>query len=345
MLKLVKRFGSPEAVFRASLHQLREVERLGSAVAEAIRGFGDHAWVERELNRMAQLGVDMLLHGREPYPVALAAVPDPPAFLFLRGRIPPGVRDAVAIVGSRAASQYGLSITHRLARDLAAHGITVVSGMARGIDSEAHRGALAVGGQTIAVLGSGLNVIYPPENRELFQRIVEGGAVVSEYPLDTQPDAVHFPARNRIISGLCLGTVIIEAAPQSGSLITANLALDQGREVFAVPGSVDSMRSRGTHQLIRQGARLVETARDILEELEPLLSRGAPPPGGAATPAEPVSEQEQRILELLGDSPLHIDQVIRGCSWSSSVTTGCLLQLELKGRIRQLPGKLFVRVG
>ena len=347
-LKLLQRFGSPEAVFRAPLRSLLEVERVGRRVAEAILAFRDRGEVESELSRMDRLGIEMILYGREPYPPALAAIPDPPPYLFVRGKIVPEDRAAVAIVGSRAASQYGLKTTYRIARDLAGTGITVVSGLARGIDSEAHRGALAGGGRTIAVMGSGLNVIYPPENRELFDRVAERGAVVSEYPLDAEPDAAHFPTRNRIISGMCLGTAIVEAAPKSGSLITAQLALEQGREVFAVPGSVDSMRSRGTHHLIRQGACLVETAQDILDELGPLLDprvvrpeQVAPPPA----PEEPLSVEEDRLLGLLREEPMHIDELSRECGLSPSSVSVALLQLELKGRVRQLPGKLFVRVG
>jgi DNA processing protein len=347
VIKLVQRFGSAKAVFRASLKALQEVERVGRQLAEALLAYKDDGWAEKELARTERLGIRLVLFGDASYPPSLAAIPDPPSHLYVKGEFKPEDGLALAIVGSRAASTYGLQTTNRIARDLARRGVTVVSGMARGIDSEAHKGALAGGGRTIAVLGSGLNVIYPPENRELYSRIAERGAVVSEYPLDAEPDAVHFPSRNRIISGLSLGVTIVEAAPKSGSLITAQLALEQGREVFAVPGSVDSMRSRGTHQLIRQGAHLVETAEDIFTEMKALVrawGRGAQRVEAPAEPPEPLSQEEERVLALLGEEPLHIDLLTQRGVLSPSAAASALLQLELKGRARQLPGKRFVRV-
>lgn len=346
-IKLVQSMGSPKAVFQASSEALARIERVGPRLAGAILSFRGHEQVSRELDRMDRMGVRMLLWGTQQYPPSLAAIPDPPPILFVRGEILEQDRAAVALVGSRAASQQGLRVTQRIARELARAGVTVVSGLARGIDSEAHKGALAEGGRTIAVLGCGLNVIYPPENRDLFFRILEHGAVVSEYSLDEGPHAVHFPSRNRIISGLCLGVTIVEAAPQSGSLITARLALEQGREVFAVPGHVDSMRSRGTNRLIKEGARLVESAADILEELAPLLEAcGRPkavPQETTDVKEEPLSLEETKLLSMMGDQEMHIDELIQASGMGSSVVTACLLQLELKGRIRQLPGKRFER--
>lgn len=346
-VKLIQRFGSPEAVFRASFKELCDVERVGARVAKAIKEFEDRAWVEEEMARMEGLGACLVGLGQERYPAALASIADPPPFLYVKGELLPEDRVAVAIVGSRAASQYGLKTTRRMARDLARNGITIVSGMARGIDSEAHRGALEGGGRTIAVLGSGLDVVYPPENRDLYQRIAQRGAVVSEYPFGTEPDGVHFPQRNRIISGMSMAVTIVEAAPKSGSLITADLALEQGREVFAVPGSVDSLRSRGTHQLIRQGAHLAESAEDILAEIKDLLvAWGTQVTGSqaAAIPQEPFTEQEERILAMLGPDPVQIDELIQKGGFGSSLTTALLLQLELRGAVRQLPGKWFVKV-
>lgn len=345
--KLLQRFGSPEAVFRASFKDLREVERVGARVAKAIKEFRDTAWVEEEMARMERLGVYLLGLGQANYPPALASIPDPPPFLYVKGEIRPEDKVAVAIVGSRAASQYGLRTTRRIARDLARHGVTIVSGMARGIDSEAHRGALEGGGRTVAVLGSGLDVVYPPENRALYQEISERGAVVTEYPFGTDPDGVHFPQRNRIISGMSLAVTIVEAAPKSGSLITASLALEHGREVFAVPGSVDSLRSRGTHQLIRQGAHLAESAEDILEELGALLGAwGAKDvvPRPSIPEQEPFTPEEERLLKLLGPEPVQIDEIIKRAALGPSLATALLLQLELRGAVRQLPGKWFVKV-
>lgn len=345
-IKLLERFGSPEAVFRAPMKALREVDRVGPLLARAIRGFRDFDGVERELARMEEMRIGLVILGQASYPPCLAAIPDPPPYLYVRGELKEEDNLAVAIVGSRSPSTYGLKTTFRIARDLARRGVTVVSGMARGIDSEAHKGALAGGGRTIAVLGSGVNVIYPPENRELCDRIVEQGAVISEYQLDAEPDGIHFPARNRIISGLSLGVTIGEAAPKSGSLITARLALEQGREIFAVPGSVDSIRSRGTHHLIRQGAHLVESAKDILDELGAMLrawGRHVPEEEVSKEPEIPLSPDETKLLEVLGEAPFHIDEVIQRGQLGPAATTAVLLQLELKGLVRQLAGKRFVR--
>lgn len=347
-LRLLQKFGSPKEVFQASFQSLTQVDRVGPGLARAIVEFSNHEEVLRELERLDRLKIRMVLYNTSEYPALLANIADPPPILFVKGEILPRDQAAVAIVGSRAASQQGLAVTRRLARELAAAGITVVSGMARGIDSEAHKGALAGGGRTIAVLGCGLNIIYPPENRELFSRIVEKGAVVSEYSLDVGPDAVHFPSRNRIISGLCLGVTVVEAAPQSGSLITARLALEQGREVFAVPGHVDSMRSRGTNRLIREGARLVESAEDILEELQPMLEAWIRPPQESSRDQvqakEVLSPEEQKLLHLLEEEEqLHIDTLIWKSGFPPSKTSSLLLELELKGMIRQLPGKRFAR--
>lgn len=347
-LRLLQKFGSPREVFQASYQSLTQLDRVGPALAKAIVEFSKQEEVLKELERLDRLKISMVLYNTPDYPPQLANIPDPPPILFVKGQILPQDNAAVAIVGSRAASQQGLAVTRRLARELAGAGITVVSGMARGIDSEAHRGALAGGGRTIAVLGCGPNVIYPPENRELFSRITEQGAVVSEYSLDVKPDAVHFPSRNRIISGLCLGVTVVEAAPQSGSLITARLALEQGREVFAVPGHVDSMRSRGTNRLIREGARLVETAQDILDELRPALEGWIrPKPESSVEELQDkleLSAEEEKILGVLEEEEqTHIDELILKSGFLPSKTSSLLLQLELKGMVRQLPGKRFVR--
>jgi len=347
-LRLLQKFGSPQEVFRASYQSLTQLDRVGPTLARAIVEFSKQEEVLRELERLDRMKIRMVLYKTPEYPAQLANISDPPPILFVKGEILPQDKAAVAIVGSRAASQQGLAVTRRLARELAGAGITVVSGMARGIDSEAHKGALAGGGRTIAVLGCGPNVIYPPENRELFSRITEQGAVVSEYSLDVKPDAVHFPSRNRIISGLCLGVTVVEAAPQSGSLITARLALEQGREVFAVPGHVDSMRSRGTNRLIREGARLVETAQDILEELRPALEGWIRPHAESSMEQsqdkEPLSLEEEKLLGILEEGEqIHIDTIISKSGFPPSKTSSLLLQLELKNMVRQLPGKRFVR--
>jgi DNA processing protein len=249
------------------------------------------------------------------------------------------------VVGSRNATHYGISTALKLSSDLASLGITIVSGMALGIDSAAHEGALRGKGQTIAVLGSGLEVIYPKENRNLFYAIAENGAVISEFPLMTEPEPKNFPIRNRIISGICLGTVVVEASKKSGSLITARLAAEQGREVFAVPGSIHSFKSAGAHSLIKQGAKLVEHARDIMEELVGMMA----PPASTGTLSQnqidavlpPLSSDESSVIDAMDPYPVHIDDLARVLSMAPGKLAGILLQLELKGVIKQSPGKRF----
>ena len=248
----------------------------------------------------------------------------------------------MALVGSRRCSYYGKEVAYRLARELAKAGLTVVSGMALGIDSAAHQGALAARGRTLAVLGCGVNHCYPPANARLMREIAGRGAVLSEFPLDTQPLPQHFPQRNRIISGLSLGTVVVEASEKSGALITASFALEQNREVFAVPGNIDSPYSRGSHRLLKEGARLVETAADILEE----LSVGPVTAATAAARERELSldETARRLLELIPYQPLHVDEIVRLSAISPDQIGAILLDLELKGLLRQLPGKYFCRL-
>ncbi len=269
---LVDRFGSPAAVFGASVSDLQQTEGISRQIAEAIVHFRGWDNVKAELELIRKNDVTIVTYEDELYPGQLLNIYDRPPYIYVRGNLS---REDInlAIVGSRAASTYGKYTTERISRDLALQGVTVVSGMARGIDSSAHRGAITAHGRTVAILGSGLDVIYPPENKKLFADIVENGAVVSEFPLGTPPRSTNFPARNRIISGISYGVVIVEAGEKSGSLITARLALEQGREVFAVPGSIDSAGSRGTNKLIKQGAKLIENTEDILEEILPQIER------------------------------------------------------------------------
>ena len=280
------------------------------------------------------------------YPPLLRQIPDPPPFLYVKGSLGHSAHaPCIAVVGSRNATPYGRSITRSLCEDLAQAGLTIVSGMARGIDTEAHEGALAVEGKTIAVLGSGLENIYPAANLKLFHRIAEAGAVISEFSLDTEPDAHNFPRRNRIISGMSLGTVVVEATRKSGSLITARLAAEQNREVFAVPGSIESFKSRGTHALIKQGAKLVEHISDIIEEIShmlaaPLEKGRTPQPAGATSPPT-LSPDESIVFEFLEPYPVHIDDISRQLDMAPAKISSLLLQLELKGVVRQSPGKYF----
>ena len=345
--RLIQRFETPEAVFASSDQALLGVEGVSARVVAALRRRhrGRDA-VRRELERAAHLGIRIVTQRDPAYPALLLEIPDPPPFLYVRGDLT-RCRCPVAIVGSRHATPYGRKTTKRLSRDLARHAITVVSGMARGIDTAAHEGVLEAEGITVAVLGSGLECIYPRENRKLFERIADSGAVISEFPLAAGPDAHHFPQRNRIISGMSVGTVVVEATRRSGSLITARLAAEQNREVFAVPGSIDSFKSIGTHGLIKSGAKLVTQVGDILEEL-PAWARGDAKPPSQAAPAgrgarPPLSGDEARVFENLSAYPVHVDDLTRRLNLEPGHLSSILLALELKGVVRQEPGKLFSR--
>lgn len=277
----------------------------------------------------------------EAYPSALRDIPDPPALLYLRGAEVP--QEALAIVGSRNASPTGRHLTAEIARELASRGIGIVSGLARGIDTAAHEGALAGNGPTVAVLGCGIDRIYPPENERLFQRIlVQGGSIISEYPPGADPLAGHFPGRNRLISGLCRGVLIVEAALGSGSLITADFALEQGRDVFAVPASIASPVGCGVNRLLKDGAFLVTESADILERLWPRCP-SAPVQKQEAHFDLGLSELARSVIALLGEVPLHIDELVRKCALTPPVLSAILLDLELKGGVEQLPGMRYIR--
>jgi DNA processing protein len=280
------------------------------------------------------------------YPPLLKEIPDPPPYLYFYGDYRP-TDLCIAVVGSRNATQYGINTARQLSGDFSKTGLVVVSGLARGIDTAAHEGALMAGGHTLAILGSGLTCIYPSENRQLAQRISDNGAVISELPLAAKPEPHHFPARNRIISGLCLGTVVVEAAKKSGALITARLALEQNREVFAVPGSISSCKSGGTHALIKQGAKLVERVEDVIEELAPAMRRSGlcikdKCPSG--DPYEGFSIEEKRILTALGPYPVHIDALARSLCIPVGMLSGALLKLELMGIVRQTSGNFSLSI-
>ncbi|MGQ4809710.1 hypothetical protein NKDENANG_03134 [Candidatus Entotheonellaceae bacterium PAL068K] len=284
------------------------------------------------------------------YPQALRWIPDPPLMLYIRGALQPADSLAVAVIGSRKPSNYGERIAARLSLELAQHGFTIVSGLARGIDSLAHQGALQAGGRTLAILGSGINVVYPPENRRLYETISDHGAVLSEFPLDAKPDRWNFPRRNRIISGLTLGTLVIEAAARSGALHTARHALDQGREVFAVPGRIDVPTSHGTHRLIQHGAKLVATIDDILAEFPEAVQgaasqqRPASAPSSRSPATADLSPEEARVLALIEPEETHIDALILASQLPAHVVASILVTLELRGLIRQFPGKFFARL-
>lgn len=353
---LIEAFGSPRQVFSAPLSQLKAVPGIGEQTARRIKDFSGWDKVERELVLAQRTGVSIVTSRDPLYPRRLASIYDSPAYLYVKGSLREDDLN-IAFVGSRMATAHGLFTTERLCRELALRGATIVSGMARGIDSAAHRGALAGRGRTLAVLGCGLDIVYPPENEKLFNDIAACGAVLSEFPLGTQPNAPNFPARNRIISGISLGVVVVEAGEKSGSLITARIALEQGREVFAVPGSIDVSGSRGTNRLIKQGAKLIENIDDILEEILPQADRPVITPksdpgasdaagrreGHASDPDRAFTENEKVLWRLLSHQPAHIDQIITASGWTAPDVLSCLLNLELKGAVEQKPGKTYVR--
>jgi DNA processing protein len=343
ILRLVKHFGTPEAVLQASAKELESVPGLREHAVSALQKRETLRPPQEEWEAIKSKGIRILCLDDADYPSNLAGIPDPPAILFIEGAVEPRDLVSIAVVGSRAASPMGMSFTERLCQDLAQSGITIVSGLAVGIDSAAHKGAVKAGGRTLAVLGCGLDIDYPRTNSELRKRIAQCGALYSEFPLGTPPAAANFPMRNRIISGLSLGVVVVEAAHQSGSLITARLALEQGREVFAVPGLARHFRSTGPHRLLRQGAKLVESAEDILEEIRPLIrpTRASQPKAAPALPVPEVNEEEKTLLIHIDENPQHIDEICRSVQWPISRVTAVLLALELKGIVRQLPGKYF----
>ena len=341
--KLAGHFGDPTEALSASTAALAEIQGLDQSVIDGLRNFSAWDEAEKEIIRAEKAAVKIVPFTDSSYPARLRMIPDPPSLLYLKGEIRTDDEKAVAVVGSRSTSDYGRRVARDLCRGLASLGFTVVSGMARGIDGTAHETSLNAGGRTIAVLGSGVDRVYPAEHDKLYRRISENGAVISEFPMGTRPLAFNFPARNRLISGLSLGVVVVEATEKSGSLITAALALEQGREVFAVPGEVGASRSRGAHRLIRQGAKLVETVDDIVEEIAPqlLVRSGKTLSAPRRTLPQNLGDEFQRIFGLFQERPLQIDEVIESSGCSASRVSEILLELELQGYIKQLPGKKY----
>lgn len=337
---LVSHCGSPKAAMESSIDTLTSLPRMDEKTALSIGKGGDERWVEEQLRAIRNHGVRLVTFIDEEYPTRLEAIYDPPPFLFVRGALSPDDELSVAVVGSREATPYGRLIAQRLSRELAERGVTVVSGMARGIDAMGHRGALEVGGRTLAILGCGVDVTYPPENRGLKDRILERGAVLSEFPMGTKPEAPNFPRRNRIISGISLGVIVVEAGQRSGALITAAYALEQGREVFAIPGNIDAQKSQGTNRLIQHGAKLVQSVDDVLEELRGMARFKEPE---VADLPQDLHEEEREVYQHLSLQPTHVDQISQRTGFDASRVLSILLSLELRGVIRQLSGKLFVR--
>lgn len=350
--RLITAFGSPEAVRSTSLEALIEAGGLSPAAAQAVqRGPSAETMreIDRELAQVDRLRLSVVTYLDPLYPSRLRAIHDPPPVLYVSGALDADDRHAVAVVGSRRPTPAGRVLTERLSRELAAAGFTVVSGLARGIDAAAHRGAVSAGGRTLAVLGCGLDRTYPPEHEALRKDIESHGAVVSELPLGSYPHGYHFPRRNRIISGISLGVVVTEAAIPSGSLITARLALEHGREVFAVPGPVGAETSRGPNGLIKQGAKLVETVDDIIEELWPQLEPSFQEHVHSRVPPSTerkgvLSKNEAAIYGLLSRDTMQIDELITQSGLLAGEVTGLLLSMELKGFVRQLPGHSYIRI-
>jgi DNA processing protein len=341
-LTLLERFGSPEALFGASAQALCEAGPIPLPMAERLLAAGQSD-CDAELAAIERLQVTVLTIRDARYPAALKEIYDPPPVLFCRGALQSSDSAAVAVVGTRRPSHYGRMVAERFGRELAEAGLTVVSGLALGIDSATHRGAVAAKGRTIAVLGSGVDVVYPWENRSLAEQVIANGALLSEAPIGSQPDAWRFPARNRIISGLSLGILVVEANETSGALITARFAADQNREVFAVPNTIDNVRGRGPHALIKDGAKLVETLEDILVELG-IPSQEPTGDGQLAMPELTLSDEEQRALDLLSAQPRPIDDLIAESGLGAAQVSAALMMLEVKGLVRKVPGNSFVRL-
>jgi DNA processing protein len=342
--RLFEKFLDVNAIFEAGFFDLMGVEGLRKGIARKILDRELLERAEKEILKAERSGAKVLTYQDPAYPVLLREIHNPPMVLFVKGLEIPLEQTFVGLVGSRNPTHYGLKATERISMALAKRGAGVVSGLARGIDASAHGGCLRAEGFTIGVLGTGIDVVYPKSNRKLFDQMVEEGVVLSEFPMGTAPEPRNFPIRNRVISGLSRGVAVIEATRKSGSLITAALALEQNREIFAVPGSIDSFKSTGTHWLIKQCARLIENADDILDELWFLkqgagVKKGHEPP----LPKGKMDGVERSIYDIIGNYPIHIDQIARTGAMDAGQVAMILLKMELNGTIRQLPGKMYVR--
>ena len=337
---LLERFASPVEILAAPSEALAEVPGITARLLRRLKNPQLHDAAAAEIEQAVRQSIRILLRDDPGFPGILTQLPDPPLLLYMRGDLREGDDPAVAVVGSRRATIYGLEMARRLSSEIAAAGVTVVSGLARGIDQAAHGGALDAGGRTLAFLGSGIDRIYPRECIPLAERISSNGAILSEFPLGTAPLAGNFPVRNRLISGVARGTLVVEAAARSGSLITARMALEQGREVFAVPGNATTENALGPNLLIQQGAKLVMRGRDALEEIP-----GAPLPPEMEEAAEPAgTEEEERILRRLSPAdPMTVDELTGQTGLSAGPLLAALLKLEVEDRVRQLPGGRFIR--
>jgi DNA processing protein len=343
-------FGTPEAILAAPKQELMRVAGVGEDVARNIAGWRQQIDLDAELERIEKGSARVVTCDDSEYPKNLREIYDPPLVLYVKGTLKEDESLAIGVVGSRRTTLYGQDMARKLAFQLARLGVTVVSGLARGIDTAAHNGALQAKGRTVAVIGCGIDVVYPAENKKLADEIVEkGGAVVTEFPFGVKPDKQNFPMRNRIISGWSLGVVVVEANLKSGALITAAQAAEQGRQVFAVPGRADSISSRGANELIKDGAKLTEDVEDVLSEFEYLLPKqamgmaGTDAQGRGTNPALKFSEIEEKVIAQMSREETGIDDIIRASGLTSAAVSATLLGLEMKRVVRQLPGKLYVR--
>lgn len=334
---ILQRYPDPREVF----DRAQSLEAFSTELARSVRGFDEWDWVDSEITRVEACGARLITFYDREYPTLLKEIADPPCLLYARGRAAHGEAPAIAIVGTRHPSHYGLRMAELLGNDLAAMGASIVSGLARGCDMAAHKGALKAGGHTVAVLGTGVDVVYPRENKKLYDEIAEKGLVLSEFPMGTGPAKHTFPLRNRIISGLSLGVVVIEAPLRSGSLMTARLSLDCGREVMAVPGQATSGKSAGTNKLIKEGAFLVECASDVAGALSLKVEPAAL--DGTDKKTQPISADELAVWKALGSEPVHIDALMETAGMGALKVSSVLLEMEIKGLVKQFPGKRFLK--
>lgn len=345
---LMAALGSPEAIFEAGEDELRRAEGIGADVARKILAQRGEVDPDREEEKAAKLDARLVTFEESDYPESLKTIYDPPLVLYVRGTLEKKDKHALGIVGTRHATHYGLSVTDKLSYQLAKVGFCVVSGLARGIDTAAHKAALKAGGRTLAICGTALDTIYPPENRELADAIAKQGAVISEYTIGREADRTTFPYRNRIISGCSMGVIVVEAGANSGATITATDAAEQGRIVFAVPGRIDSPSARGCHQLIKSGARLIEDIDDVLQEFEFLIPAGTKKKTQQELPLRPdvpMNESEQAVVRALWQGPLDADSIARASGLKIHELNALLLGLEMKRIVKILPGRIVELVG
>lgn len=338
---LLERFGGPQAIFDASEEELKSVENVTDKALQKLLG-PEPAVLDHDLATIEQESISVIPINSPKYPASLTMIYDPPPVLYVKGNILESDKLAIAIVGSRRASEYGRSVAARIAKDLAARGLTMVSGGARGIDTAAHKGALEAGGRTIAFLGCGIDVSYPAENKKLFEAMRESGAVVSEFPLGATPEPWRFPPRNRLISGMSLGVLVCQSPEASGALITAGYAAEQGKDIYAVPGNIDDERNRGCHKLIQDGALLVQESNDILRELG-IDTEEQQTQRQTTLPIENLNDQERDIAGLLSLEPMPIDKIIEKTGLPAPMVSGTLTVLEMKNIVRRVPGNAYVR--